>query len=149
MIAKILAAISIIIVILMSAFVLLKINSEQNMENVGSDTSKFIGTWMLIRTEADTSDNDIPDTTEETDTYSNFETYEFLSNGTYYHASNEDNSSGSWEINNSLLILTSHDPFASESFSYEFVFSNDAHSVKLTVADDPERFLEFQKIITG
>jgi hypothetical protein len=149
MITKLLALISIIIVIFMSAYVLLKINSEQNRENLGSDTSKFIGKWKLIRTEADTSDNEISDTTEEPDTYPIFETYEFLTNGTYYHVVDVDNSSGSWKINTSHLILTSHDPFEVIPISYTYVFSDDVHTVTLTVADDPEKFLEFEKIMTG
>jgi hypothetical protein len=55
MIIKLLGAIAAILVILMSIFVILKVNSEENKDNSISDVDKFVGKWRLINTEADAS----------------------------------------------------------------------------------------------
>ena len=143
MIIKLLGAIATILVILMSIFVILKINSEENKDNSMSDVDKFVGKWGLINTE----ENENPDTTEEPDNFVDYETYEFLSNRTYHHVVDEDNSSGVWEINNSILVLRMDDSFGVLPVSYEFVFSDNNHRVTLSLIEDPDTFLEFEKII--
>jgi len=147
MIIKLLGAVAAILVILMSVFVILKVNSVENKDNSISDVDKFVGKWRLINTEADEGVDEIPDTTEEPDNFVGYETYEFLSNGTYYHVVDEDNSSGVWEINNSRLLLTVDEPFGVLPESYEYVFSDDNHRVTLNLIEDPENFLEFEKMI--
>ena len=147
MMIKILGVVDAILVILMSIFVILKVNSEENNDNTLSNVDKFVGKWKLINTEADDSEGEIPDTTEEPDNFVDYETYEFLSNGTYYHVVDEDNTSGVWEINNSMLVLTVDEPFGDLPNSYEFVFSDDNHRVTLNLFEDIENFLEFEKII--
>ena len=146
MIIKLLGAIAAILVILMSIFVILKVNSEENKDNSISDVDKFVGKWRLINTEADASEDEIPDTTEEPDNFVDYETYEFLSNGTYYHIVDEDNTSGVWEVNKSILVLKFDEPFGGLSVSYEFVFSDDNQRVTLNLIEDPENFMEFEKI---
>ena len=146
MIIKFLGAIAAIAVIFMSIFVILKINFEENKDNSISYVDKFVGKWKLINAEADSSEDKIPDNSEESDNIMDNETYEFLSNGTYYHIMDEDNISGAWEINNSILVLTVDDPFGVLNDYYEFVFSEDSHRVALNLVEDPENFLLFEKI---
>ena len=142
MVIKIIGIIALIIVISMSIFVIIKINSEENNDNSLNDNEKFIGMWRLIKNE----EGDIPDTTEETDTYPDYEEYDFFSNGTYYHVVDDDNSSGIWQINNSILILSDNDPVGLLNVSYVYVFSDDNSKVTLNLIDDNENFLEFEKI---
>ena len=149
MIIKLLIAIAVILAILMSIFVILKVNSEENNDNTLSNVDKFVGKWKLINNEADDSEGEIPDTTEESDNFVDFETYEFLSNGTYYHVLDEDNTSGIWEINNSILVLTVDEPSGNLLDSYEFAFSDDFYRVTLVHVDTPEYFLELEKMITS
>lgn len=149
MIIKLLTAIATILVILISIFVILKINSEENIDNSISDVDKFVGKWRLINSEADSFEDEIPDTTEEPDSFVDNETYEFLSSGIYYHVVDEDNTSGVWEINNSMLVLTVDEPFGVLPVSYEFVFSDDNHRVTLSLIEDPGNFMEFEKVITS
>jgi len=146
MIIKLLGAIAAILVILMSIFVILKVNSEENKDNSISDVNKFVGKWRLINTEADASEDEIPDTTEEPDNFVDYEIYEFLTNGTYYHVMDEDNTSGFWEVNKSLLVLNVDEPFGALPVSYEFVFSDNNQRVTLNLIKDPENFMEFEKI---
>ena len=147
MIIKLLAAVATILVILMSLFVILKVNFEENEDNSISDVDKFVGKWRLITSEADASEDEIPDTTEEPDTLVDYEMYEFLSNGTYYHVADDDNTSGVWEINNSMLVLILDVPFANVSISYKYAFSDDNHRITLSIVEDPENFMEFEKVI--
>lgn len=147
MIIKLLGAIAAILVILMSIFVILKVNFEENKDKSINDAEKFVGKWRLINTEAGESDNEIPDITEEPDNFTDYETYEFLYNGSYYHVANEDNISGVWEINDSLLILTVNESFGVLPVSYDYVFSDDDHKITLNLVDDPDNFLEFEKVI--
>ena len=149
MIIKLLGAIAAILVITMSILVILKINFEENKDNSIIDIDKFVGKWRLIDTEADASEDEIPDITEEPNNFIDYETYEFLSNGTYYHVMDEDNTSGLWSINNSMLVLTFDESFDILPVSYEFVFSDFNHRVTLTLAEDPENFMEFEKVITN
>ena len=142
MIYKLLLAIATILIIFMSIFVILKVNSEEKKNNLISDVNKFVGQWMLINTE----EYENPDTSEDTDTFVDYETYEFLSNGTYYHVVDEDNISGIWEINNSMLVLTVDEEFGVLPVSYEYVFSDDNNRVTLNFIGNPENFLEFEKI---
>ena len=142
MIYKLLLAIATILIIFMSIFVILKVNSEEKKNNLISDVNKFVGQWMLINTE----EYENPDTSEDTDTFVDYETYEFLSNGTYHHVVDEDNISGIWEINNSMLVLTVKEPFNILSVFYEFVFSDDNHRFTLNSIEDPFYALEFEKI---
>ena len=146
MIIKILGTIAAIFVILLSIFVILKINSEENKDNSISDVDKFVGKWRLINTDTDNSDDEMPDTTEEPNKYVNYETYAFLSNGTYYHVLDDDNTSGVWEINNSMLDLTVDDPFGDLTVLYKFVFSDDNHSITLSLVEESEILLELEKI---
>lgn len=134
-----------ILIIIMSLFAIFKTNLEENKGNFNSDTQKFIGKWRLINTGANEGENEIPDTTEESDNFG-YETYEFLPGGNYYHVLNEDNTSGVWEINNSDLILTVKDPFGVLPLSYEYIFSDDNHRVTLNLVEEPEYFLELEKI---
>jgi hypothetical protein len=147
MIIKLLGAIATILVIFMSVFVILKINSEESKNNSLSDTEKFVGKWSLITAESDASEDEIPDTTEESDTSIGYETYDFLSNGTYFHVVNEDNISGVWDINDSILVLTADELFGVLPVSYEYVFSDDNQMVTLNLIEDPGNFLEFEKVI--
>jgi len=149
MIIKLLGVIAAILVILISIFVILKINSEENKDNSISDMDKFVGKWMLINDEADASKDEIPDTTEEPENSVGYETYEFLLNGTYYHVVNEDNISGVWEVNKSILVLKVDEPFGALPVSYEFVFSDDNQRVTLNFIKDPENFMEFEKVTTS
>ena len=145
MFIKLLAVIAAIIMISMSVFVILYVNSEENKNNSGSDLEKFFGKWMLINNQADKVENEITDTTEEPDNFVNYETYEFLSNGTYYYLVDKYNSSGIWEINNSILVLTSNDLSDVLPLYYEYVF-NDNNRVSLTIVDEPDSILEFEKV---
>ncbi|PNX48839.1 MAG: hypothetical protein BV457_02935 [Thermoplasmata archaeon M9B1D] len=147
MMIKLLGAIAVILVIFMSIFVILKVNFEENKDKIINDAEKFVGKWRLINTEAVESDDEIPDITEEPDNFTDYETYEFLYNGTYYHALDEDNISGVWEINDSLLVLTVDASFGVLPVSYEYVFSDDNHMITLNLIEDPEISLEFEKII--
>ena len=147
MIIKLLGAIATILVILMSVFVILKINSEENKDNYLSDSDKFVGKWSLLNAEADASEAEIPDSTEESDTSVGYETYVFLSNGTFFHVLNEDNTSGVWEINDSILVLTADESFGVLPVSYEYVFSDDNQIVTLNLIEEPDNFLEFEKVI--
>ena len=147
MMIKLLGAIAVILVIFMSIFVILKVNFEENKDKTINDAEKFVGKWRLINTEAGESDDEIPDITEEPDIFTDYETYEFLYNGTYYHSVGEDNSSGVWEINDSLLVLTVDESFGVLPVSYEYVFSDDNHMITLNLIEDPEIGLEFEKII--
>ena len=147
MMIKLLGAIAVILVIFMSIFVILKVNFEENKDKIINDAEKFVGKWRLISTEAGESDDEIPDITEEPDNFTNYETYEFLYNGTYYHVVDEDNTSGVWEINDSLLVLTVNASFGVLPVSYEYVFSDDNHMITLNLIEDPEISLEFEKII--
>ena len=147
MMIKLLGAIAVILVIFMSIFVILKVNFEENKDKTINDAEKFVGKWRLINTEAGESDDEIPDITEEPDNFTNYETYEFLYNGTYYHVVDEDNTSGVWEINDSLLVLTVDASFGVLPVSYEYVFSDDNHMITLNLIEDPGITLEFEKII--
>ena len=146
MIAKFLVSITMIIVILLSLIVILQINSEENKGKFISDKDKFIGKWNLVYNEADSTNDEVPDTTEEPDNFIANETYELLSNGTYYHIVDEDNFSGSWTINNSILVLTVDDPFGVIPISNEYVFSDNSNRVTLNIVEDPKNLLEFEKI---
>ena len=147
MIIKLLGAIAVIVVILMSIFVILKVNSEENNNNSISDLDKFVGKWRLTNTEADISEDELPGTSEETDNFVDYETYEFFSNGTYYHSVNVDNTTGVWEINNSKLILTDDELFGALTNYYNFVFSNDNQKVTLNLIDNPENYMVYEKVI--
>jgi len=147
MMIKLLGIIAAILVIFMSIFVILKVNFEENKDKIINDAEKFVGKWRLINTEAGESDDEIPDITEEPDNFTNYETYEFLYNGTYYHVVDADNTSGVWEINDSLLVLTMDESFGVLPVSYEYVFSDDNHMITLNLIEDPEISLEFEKII--
>ena len=147
MMIKLLGAIAAILVIFMSVFVILKVNFEENKDEFINDAEKFVGKWGLINTEAGESDDEIPDITEESDNFTNYETYEFLYNGTYYHVVDEDNTSGVWEVNDSLLVLTVDASFGVLPVSYEYVFSDDNHMITLNLIENPEISLEFEKII--
>ena len=149
MIIKLLGAIATIFVILMSIFVILKINFEENKDNSMSDSDKFVGKWRLINTEADASEDEIPDTNEGSDNIADYETFEFFSNRTYYYIVDGDNTSGFWEINNSMLVLTVDGSFGVFPVYYKFVFSDDNHKVILNLIEDPENFMEFEKVITS
>ncbi len=143
MIIKTLAAIAIILVILLSLFVLLKTNFEENKDHFISSTDRFVGKWRLIKNEG----GEIPDTTEEIDNFIGNNTYTFLSNGIFYHIVNEENTSGSWKINNSLLVLTLDGPLSVLSLTYEYAFSDDNYRVTLIPLEDSEKFMEFEKVI--
>ena len=147
MMIKLLGAIAVILVIFMSIFVILKVNFEENKDKIINDAEKFVGKWRLINTEAGESDDEIPDITEEPDNFTNYETFEFLYNGTYYHVVDADNTSGVWEINDSLLVLTMDESFGVLPVSYEYVFSDDNHMITLNLIEDPEISSEFEKII--
>ena len=147
MMIKLLGAVAAILVIFMSIFVILKVNFEENKDKSIDDSEKFAGIWRLINTGADESDDEIPDITEEPDNFTDYETYEFLYNGTYYHVVDEDNISGVWKINDSLLILTVDESFGVLPVSYDYVFSDDDHKITLNLVDDPDNFLEFEKVI--
>ena len=148
MMIKLLGIIAAILVIFMSIFVILKVNFEENKDKIINDAEKFVGKWRLINTEAGESDDEIPDITEESDNLTNYETYEFFYNGTYYHVVDADNTSGVWEINDSLLMLTVVDAsFGVLPVSYEYVFSDANHMITLNLIEDPEISLEFEKII--
>ena len=147
MITKLIVYIAAILVFLMSLFVILKVNFEDNVNNSISDIDKFVGKWRLIYTPMDESNNEIPDTSEESDNFVNYETYEFLSNGSYYHVVDEDNSSGDWKINNSILVLTVYNQFDDLPLYYEYVFSGDNNKVTLNLFNDSEYYYEFEKII--
>ena len=58
----------------------------------------------------------------------------------------EDNTSGFWEVNKSLLVLKFDEPFGALPVSYEFVFSDNNQRVTLNLIEDPENFMEFEKI---
>ena len=126
----------------MPLFAVLKANFEENNDSLASDADKFVGKWRLINTEED----EIPDTTEAPDNSADYETYEFLSNGTYYHVVEDDNTSGDWEINSSMLVLIVDDPFGVLSFSYGYIFSDDVHRFTLNLSENPGDFLEFEKV---
>ena len=143
---KFIIAIVTIVVILMSIFVILKVNLEDNTGNFNSVKQKFLGTWKLINMGENNDTVQSPDTTEEPDKYINNETYEFLSNGTYYHIVDIENSSGNWEINNSILVLTTNDPFGVLSLSYEYYFYDDNNKLTLTFFGDPENIVELERI---
>ena len=147
MMIKLLGAIAVILVIFMSIFVILKVNFEENKDKTINDAEKFVGKWRLINTEAGESDDEIPDITEEPDNFTNYETFEFLYNGTYYHVVDEDNTSGVWEVNDSLLVLTVDASFGVLPVSYEYVFSDDNYMITLNLIEDPEISSEFEKII--
>lgn len=114
----------------------------------GTDRSRFFGVWKLIDTSEENSEtDDVPDTTGETDTLIDYETYEFLSNGTYYHNVDDNNFTGSWETNSSLLFLTTAEPGSQSTFTYEYYFFDDFGSLKLTSSEDPEYSIELEKIV--
>ena len=146
MIIKLLGVIATILVILMSIFIILKVNSEENIDNSVSDVDKFVGKWRLINSEADEFEDEIPDTSAEPNNFVGYETYEFISNGTYCHEMDEKNASGVWEINNSMLVLKVNEPSGVLPLSYKFVFSDDNHRVTLNLFEDPENFMELEKI---
>ena len=145
MIIKLIVASATVLVILVSIIVILNVDFEQHKDNFNNDNDKFTGKWRLISTESDIPEDDVSDTTEEPDNIVNYETFEFLSNGTYYHVIDENNYSGSWEINNSILVLTKDELF--EVFSYNYVFSDNNFRVTLSTIEDPTNMLEFEKII--
>ncbi len=144
MIIKLIVASATALVIIMSIIVILKVDLQENKNNFTNDTDKFIGKWRLINTESDIPEDQVPDTTEESENIVNYEMYEFLSNGTYYHVLDEKNSSGSWKINNSILVLTEDELY--EIFSYNYIFSNDNNRVTLSTIEDPTNMLEFEKL---
>ena len=130
----------------MSIFVILKVNLEENKQNFNSDTQKFVGKWKLINSGENNDTGQFPDTTEEPDKYINNETYEFLSDGLYYHIVDIENFSGNWEINNSILELTVNDPFGVLSLSYQYFFYDDNNRLTLTFFGDPENIVELERI---
>lgn len=146
MISRFIIAIVTIIVIFMSIFVILKVNLEENKDNFNSVTQKFVGKWKLINMGENNDTGQFSDTTEEPDKYINNETYEFRSDGIYYHIVDIENSSGNWEINNSILLLTTNDPFGVLSSSYEYYFYDDNNKLTLTFFGDPENVVELERM---
>jgi hypothetical protein len=112
------------------------------------DRSRFFGVWKLIDTSEENSEtDDEPGVTGETDALIDYETYEFLSNGTYYHNVDDDNFSGTWKINSSLLFLITTEPDSQSTFTYEYYFFANFGSLKLTSSEDPEYSIELEKIV--
>jgi len=145
MIIKLLGSIAVILILLMSLFVILTINSETDINKFSSDHDRFVGKWQLITNETENPETQTPGITGELNTLPMYEIYEFFSNNTYRYIVNQENSSGVWGINDSFLILTGYGPLVSVPLFYEYAFSDNDQRVTLNLVDYPEDLLEFEK----
>ena len=147
MVIKLLFSIAAIIIIAVSLFSILKVNTEEDKIIFNNETQKFIGKWKLIETGEISLIDQTPDTTGEINNYLFNETYDFLFNGIYYHLVDEDNSSGKWEINNSILKLKVNDSLTILPLNYKYSFSDDYNRLILTPLEDSGNFIGLEKAI--
>jgi hypothetical protein len=138
-----------ICLVLLAIFIILTINSEENKNTPSNDANKFIGTWQLLSTQIGGVANQNPDTTELSEKFVNYERYIFLSNSTFYHIVDQENTSGTWALHNSVLMLSMTQPTGVITYSFEYTFSDDTNRMTLNFIEDTTSYWNFQKITTG
>jgi hypothetical protein len=146
---KYLYAVITICLILVAAVIIFTVNSEENKNTQTSDVNKFIGTWQLLSTQIGGVDNQNPDTTAFSEKFVDYERYTFLSNGTFYHLVDQDNTSGTWAIHDSVLGLTMNQPTGVVTYSFAYTFSDDINRVSLNFFEDATSYWDFQRLNTG